>query len=186
VRVPQSALLLALVALSAMASGDAAAFSLFAIREPLYALVDGVLLAGEAVAHWDRTGTLTIRSTLDDTLQCTGTFQYTSLKAGVAKITCNDGASADLAFSALGPLSGWGQGPTIRGIVNFTFGLSPEAATPYLNLPKGKRIVLTAQGPKLQDSRCSRVNVREHDKNSVPSSMSCYAQTQLDTAQGWR
>jgi hypothetical protein len=152
VRAPQSALILALVALSAMAQSHAAGFSLFAVREPLYAMVDGVLLAGEAVGYWDRTGTMTVRSTLDDTLQCTGTFQYTSAKAGVAKITCNDGSSADLAFNALGALSGWGQGLTSKGLVTFTFGMSPEAAAPYLNLPKGKRIVLTVQGPKLQDT----------------------------------
>ncbi len=150
-RSPLSTPSLALAVLCAIASQEAAAFNLFAIREPVYATVDGVLLAGEAVGHWDRTGTLTVHSTVDDTLHCDGTFHYTSLKAGVAQITCTDGSAADLAFDALGAVSGRGQGATSRGLVSFTFGLSLQDATPYLNLPKGKRIVVTAQGPQLQD-----------------------------------
>jgi len=144
-------LLLAVTALLALPQGHAAGFSLFTIREPVLAVVDGVLLAGEALGHWDRTGTMTVHSTLDDTLNCTGTFRFTGLKTGTAQIICSDGSEVELNFEALGALSGWGQGQTSRGLVSFTFGLSPGAATPYLNLPKGKRIILTALGPKLQD-----------------------------------
>jgi hypothetical protein len=146
------ALVMALIASTAATPVSAAGFSLFTIREPVYAMIEGVLLAGEAVAHWDRTGTLTVHSTLDDSLQCGGNFQFTSAKAGRAQISCNDGSSAVLAFSALGVLSGWGRGETPRGLVKFTFGLSPAAAAPYLELPAGKRIVLTEQGPKLLDN----------------------------------
>jgi len=149
---PFATLGLSALALVALAPGDAAAFSLFSIREPVYAVVGDLLLAGEAVGHWDRTGTLRVHSTLDETLQCHGTFHYTALRKGVASITCTDGSALDLAFEGLGPVSGWGQGLTPRGPVRFTFGLSADAATPYLNLPQGKRIVETAQGPRLQDS----------------------------------
>jgi hypothetical protein len=131
--------------------GTAAAFNLFSIREPVYAMVGEVLLAGEAIGHWDRAGTLAVHSTQDDSLGCTGDFHFTGLKKGVAHIHCTDGSNVDLEFEGLGPLSGFGQGPTPRGTVSFTFGLTPDEAAPYLHLPAGKRIALTRQGPKLQD-----------------------------------
>lgn len=151
-RTPSSTAILTSLVLCLLTPGTVAAFSLFTVREPVYAMVGDVLLAGEAIGHWDRTGTLAIHSTLDESLRCTGRFHFTGLKKGVAHIACTDGSDLELDFDALGPLSGWGQGPTPRGLVRFTFGLSPEAATPYLDLPKGKHIVLTAQGPELQDS----------------------------------
>lgn len=150
-RTPSSATILASLALFLTVPRDAAAFNLFSIREPVYAMVGDLLLAGEAVGHWDRSGTLAVHSTLDESLHCTGTFHFTGFKKGVAHISCTDGSVMELDFAALGPLSGWGQGPTPRGVVRFTFGLSPEDATPYLEVPEGKRIVETTQGPKLQD-----------------------------------
>ena len=146
-----SPVLLTVTALLATPPGDAAGFSLFTIREPVFAVVDGMLLAGEALGHWDRTGTMSVHSTLDEALHCEGSFRFTGLKSGTAQIRCSDGSELDLNFEALGALSGWGQGLTSRGPVSFTFGLSAAEATPYLNLPKGKRIILTALGPKLQD-----------------------------------
>jgi hypothetical protein len=138
-----------LVLLAGLAPGTAAAFSLFSVREPVYAVVGSVLLVGEAIGHWDRAGTLAVHSTQDETLRCAGTFRYTGLKKGVAGIHCTDGSDVDLEFEGLGPLSGFGQGSTPRGTVWFTFGLAPEAAAPYLHLPAGKRIALTAQGAAL-------------------------------------
>lgn len=140
-----------LVLLSGLVPGTAAAFNLFSIREPVYAMVGDVLLAGEAIGHWDRAGTLAVHSTLDDSLRCTGKFHFTGLKGGVARIHCTDGSDVDLEFEGLGPLSGFGRGPTPRGTVRFTFGLSPEEAAPYLSLPPGKRIALTPQGVTLLD-----------------------------------
>ena len=151
-RTPSFAATLASITLLLLAPGTAGAFSLFSVREPVFAMVGDVLLAGEAVGHWDRSGTLAVHSTEDESLHCTGTFHFTGLKKGVAHISCSDGSELALDFDALGALSGWGQGPTPRGLVRFTFGLSPDAATPYLNIPEGKRIVMTTRGPKLQDS----------------------------------
>jgi len=140
-----------LLLLAGLVPGKAAAFSLFSVHEPVYAVVGNVLLAGEAIGHWDRAGTLAVHSTQDETLRCTGTFHYTGLKKGVASIHCTDGSDVDLEFEGLGPLSGFGQGPTPRGTVWFTFGLAPDAAAPYLHLPAGKRIAHTAQGVALLD-----------------------------------
>jgi hypothetical protein len=126
-------------------------FDLFTVHEPVFAMVAGVLFAGEAVGHWDRTGTVAVHSSLDATQACAGTFRYTGAKSGEVRLACSDGSDVALTFSALDLLSGWGQGPTARGPVRFTFGLSPEAAMPYLEVPAGKRIVVTEHGPTLQE-----------------------------------
>jgi hypothetical protein len=127
------------------------AFEPFTVREPVLAVVGEELLVGEAIGHLDRTGTLAVHSALDASLHCQGNFRFTSLKAGRASIHCSDGSNLELDFNALSPLSGWGQVQSAYGLVSFTFGLSPQLAAPYLNLPKGKRLVVTAQGPRLQD-----------------------------------
>ena len=142
-----------LMLLAAVVAGrTAAAFDLFSVKEPVYAVVNEVLLVGEAIGHWDRAGTITVHSTLDASLVCSGSFRFTHARRGVATIQCSDGSVGDLEFDALGVVSGHGSGTTSKGPVSFTFGLSPAEATPYLNLPKGKKILVTEDGPKLQDA----------------------------------
>jgi hypothetical protein len=151
VRLKLLAFLLTGVALLTSTQSDAAGSRLFSVRQPVYAVVSGVLFAGEAVGYWGRKGTVAVQSTLDDTQHCSGSFRFTGSRVGVATIDCSDGSNLEFAFDALGTFSGWGQGATPLGPARFTFGLSPEKATPYLDLPKGKRIVVSTQGPKLQD-----------------------------------
>ncbi len=118
---------------------------------PVLAVLYDDLFVGEAVGYMDRTGTIDIHSVTDSKTRCVGSFRYTGSKTGEAKVRCNDGAEAILAFNGLSMLSGYGVGKTTRGPASFTFGLTPEQASEYLTLPKGKRLIKDATGPRLKD-----------------------------------
>lgn len=147
-RVPMPRRLLLLLALL---PGTAPALDFFLIREPVYALVGTELFTGEGRARVDRSGVLAVRSTLDPMLHCVGRFAFTSRSAGEAELHCSDGVAARLAFESLGLTSGHGRGTTPRGPASFTFGLSPEKAAPWLDIPPGKRMVKSATGVRLED-----------------------------------
>lgn len=98
----------------------------------------------------DRTGTIDIASVVDPNLKCVGQFRYTGSKTGVATVRCNDGGVVELSFNELSLLSGYGYGTTSRGSASFTFGLTPEQASKYLTLPKGKQLIKREKGPVLE------------------------------------
>ena len=118
---------------------------------PVLAVLSDDLFTGEAVGYMDRTGTIDIASVVDPSRKCVGQFRYTGAKTGVATGRCNDGAEAELSFNGLTMLSGYGYGKTSRGPASFTFGLTPEQASKYLTLPKGKQLIKRDTGPLLSD-----------------------------------
>ena len=79
---------------------------------------------------------------------CTGTYHYANKDLGVynrkievissggmAAIRCNDGTTASMSFHSLSRTSGWGVGKTSNGQkVAFTYGLSEDEASMYLNI----------------------------------------------------
>lgn len=147
---PKQALLTTLGVLWASAWATAApAFELFVAKEPVYAVVDGELFTGEARARLDRSGKLAVRSTRDPSRHCEGQFRFTASDRGEAALQCSDGSDFRLLFQAMGLASGHGEGPTPHGTVRFTFGLSPEKATPHLGLPAGARLVKAEGGVRL-------------------------------------
>jgi hypothetical protein len=146
-----AALAVGTLALAALRPGVALAFDFFVAHEPVYALVGEELFVGEARARIDRSGKLAVRSTLEGSMHCEGTFRFTHSDAGEVSLQCSDGTKVELNFDAIGIASGHGRGLTPRGPVRFAFGLSPEKASPYLELPKGKRLVRTAAGLRIQE-----------------------------------
>ena len=133
------------------ANESGARMGLTSATSPVLAILSDDLFTGEAVGYMDRTGTIDITSVVDPSLKCVGQFHYTGSNTGVATVRCNDGAIADLSFNALGMLSGYGYGRTSRGPASFTFGLTPEQASKYLTLPKGKRLIKNEKGPRLEN-----------------------------------
>src|SRR6266550_784554 len=108
------------------ANAEEVRMALFTVTLPVIAILNDNLFIGEAIAHIDRTGTIALRSVVDPKDRCVGSFRFTSLKAGLADMRCDDGVEAQLSFNALGVFSGYGYGRTLRGPASFTFGLNPE------------------------------------------------------------
>ena len=128
------------------ARGAEVHMGLFSVRIRVIAILHDDLFVGEAIGHFDRTGTIELRSVMDPSVKCVGRFRYTSLKTGVADMKCDDKAEASLLFNALGVFSGYGAGSTPEGPASFTFGLEPVEAAKYLMIPNGKRLVERPDG----------------------------------------
>jgi hypothetical protein len=126
---------------------------LFTVTLRVIAILNDNLYMGEAVAHIDRTGTITLRSVVDPKDRCVGSFRFKSLKTGLADMRCDDGVEAQLSFNALSVFSGYGYGSTLRGPASFTFGLSPEEAAVHLTVPQGKKLVQRTEGLRLESIR---------------------------------
>ncbi len=145
------------IALAASIGGETNAeevrMGLFTVTLPVIAIVDDRLYVGEAVAHIDRTGTIAVRAAVDPKDSCAGSFRFTSLKTGLADMRCDDGAEAQLSFTALGVFSGYGYGSTLRGQASFTFGLDPDEAAAHLMVPQGQKLVKGGEGLRLESIR---------------------------------
>lgn len=128
------------------ANTSGASMGLFSASAPVLAILSDDLFVGTAVGYMDRTGTIDIVSALDPNLRCVGNFRYTGSKVGDGKMSCSDGHEAKFQFNGLTMLSGYGYGQTSRGGVSFTFGLTPDEATAYLRIPKGKQLKKDEQG----------------------------------------
>ncbi len=126
---------------------------LFSVKIRVIAILHDELFVGEAVGHFDRTGTIELLSVTDPSVKCAGRFRYTGLKTGVADMKCDDGPEAKLLFNGLGVFSGYGAGSTPEGPASFTFGLDPKEAAKYLKLPKGKRLVERLEGLRLDEAQ---------------------------------
>lgn len=132
--------------LGGCANESGARMGLFSATSPVIAILADDLFLGEATGYMDRSGTIQIKSSVNENLHCIGEFRYTGTKTGIARVRCNDGAEAVLDFTGLSALSGYGFGKSSRGPASFTFGLTPEQATQYLKLPQGKRLTPSSSG----------------------------------------
>lgn len=148
-----SAMILVIASLGGCANESGARMGLFSATAPVIAVLADDLFLGEAVGYMDRTGTIQIKSQVNEDIRCIGEFRYTGAKTGIARVRCTDGAEATLDFTGLSALSGYGFGKSSRGPASFTFGLTPEQASQYLKLPKGKKLVPSdTKGTKLTDA----------------------------------
>jgi hypothetical protein len=141
-----STFIAATLLLSGCANESGARMGLLSATSPVIAILADDLFLGEATGYMDRTGTIQIRSSVNEDIRCVGEFRYTGAKTGIAKVRCNDGAEAALDFTGLSTLSGYGFGKSSRGPASFTFGLTPEQASQYLKLPRGKKLIPSASG----------------------------------------
>jgi hypothetical protein len=132
---------------------EEAPMGLFSVKLTVIAILHGDLFVGEAIASVNRKGTIDLRSVRDANSKCSGSFQFTDAKTGVADMRCNDGSAARLSFSALSTFSGYGSGSTPNGPASFTFGLRPEVAALHLILPPGKKLVEGSEGLRLESAK---------------------------------
>lgn len=141
-----STVVAAALLISGCANESGARMGLFSATSPVIAILADDLFLGEATGYMDRTGTIQIKSSVNDDVHCIGEFRYTGTKTGIARVRCNDGAEAALDFTGLSALSGYGFGTSTRGPASFTFGLTPEQASQYLKLPQGKKLTPSPSG----------------------------------------
>jgi hypothetical protein len=125
---------------------------IFSAEADVLGIMQDDLFVGQAVGYLDRTGTIELVSTVDQSIRCVGEFRYTGSKTGKGQITCNDGNIADFQFNSLTSLSGYGYGTSSRGGFSFTYGLSPDDASKYLRLPSGKKMERTGKGMRLTEA----------------------------------
>jgi hypothetical protein len=144
-----NSMLLVTALLAGCANESGARMGLFSATAPVIAILADDLFLGEAVGYMDRTGTIQIKSSVNEDIRCIGEFRYTGAKTGIARVRCTDGAQASLDFTGLSALSGYGFGTSSRGPASFTFGLTPEQASQYLKLPKGKRLTPSPSGKSM-------------------------------------
>ena len=106
---------------------------------PVLAVMADDFFTGEAIGYMDQSGVFTLKSGINDNT-CQGSFHYTGYSGGIGKVLCMDGAEASFDFTSLSMLSGFGLGKSSRGMFSFTYGLTPEQASQYLKIPKGKKL----------------------------------------------
>ncbi|BDT67903.1 hypothetical protein os1_20810 [Comamonadaceae bacterium OS-1] len=110
---------------------------------PAYAVVNGVLLEGQATIFYDRSGG-TLRLAASQPSQpsqtCVGDLRYTATAAGNLALHCDGGVHLRMAFTATDALRGFGTGTTQQGPAAFTWGMGPADALAYLPLPAGQRV----------------------------------------------
>ena len=127
---------------------NAAGAGLFSSTGPVIAILAGSLFLGEAVGHFDGSGTIRIQSRVKPDVTCRGRFTSSAALGGLGQMRCSDGATATFYFQRLSVYSGYGGGNFSRGSMSFAYGLTAEEAGPYLKLPAGKR--LTHNGTELE------------------------------------
>jgi hypothetical protein len=121
-------------------AAPASASPLSATRDVI-AILAGELFVGEAEGHLDGSGTLVIHAQLNPALTCRGEFTSRDKTGGAGQLRCSDGAIATFNFARLSVFRGSGAGAHSRGPMSFSYGMDPEQASPYLNLPEGKRLI---------------------------------------------
>jgi len=119
----------------------------FSATRDVIAIMAGDLFVGEAEGHIDGTGTLVIHSQRNPALTCRGRFGSTGKTGGAGQLECSDGATANFSFAHLDVFRGHGTGDHSRGQMSFAYGMAHEEASPFLNIPEGKR--LTRNGAEL-------------------------------------
>lgn len=93
---------------------------------------DPTLYRGTSTGYADMTGTIEMATT-DGGNRCTGNFEYETMQYGYGSLTCSDGKSARIRFTALGMTAGYGTGVTSEGeVVRFVYGMKDAEAAYYL------------------------------------------------------
>jgi hypothetical protein len=126
---------------------------IFSSRVPAIALVNGQLLQGEVQLMPDRTGSATLAarakplgaSSGADSARitsCVGQLRYTSSVAGAIDLRCNTGVAVELVFTMLGSTRGYAYSQALGAPVSMTYGLTPDEARAYLQLPSGRALVV--------------------------------------------
>ena len=96
-------------------------------------------MLGEATGHLGGSGTITLHSSATGARTCDGEFSYGGTQGDSGQLRCSDGTSAAFRFQRLTARRGYGTGSD-GSALSFTYGLSAEESTAYLDLPPGKAL----------------------------------------------
>ena len=114
-----------------------ARMGLFTAKSPVAVTIKGDIFVGWAIGDITGSGTVDIQSAIDPSNTCIGEFRYTSTWSLVGKgtLTCKDGSQGTFNFKGLTNLKGYGYGTSNRGPVTFTYGMTAQEASSYLQKP---------------------------------------------------
>lgn len=148
--------------LAGYAGWDLTAYAGFlSVTSPVIVILAGDLFLGEAERSIDGSGRIKIQSRTIPDLTCHSEFPRGAKADDIRSMHCSDGVTASYRFKRLGPTSGYGTGNSSRGPMSFTYGLTANAAAPYLKLPAGK--ILHSVGLEL-----TLVNLKQETPSDVP------------------
>jgi hypothetical protein len=99
------------------------------------AVVDGRVLRGQASFTKEREATVALQSSTGPSLTCLGPLRYSASITGWVDLSCSNGQAVRVNFRSLSPLSGTGRGLLGSSEFALTYGLEPEQAAAFLELP---------------------------------------------------
>jgi hypothetical protein len=110
---------------------------LFTAKSPVAVTIKGDRFIGWAVGDFTGSGTIDIQSVVDPSTTCVGEFRYISTwtKTGKGTVSCNDGSQGQFNFKGLTNLKGFGYGTSNRGPLTFTYGMTAQEGSKYLQKP---------------------------------------------------
>lgn len=133
----------AVFALAGCAWVDQATLKLTSTHVKAFVVVDATVLEGKVTLYPDRTGLLQADSVADSKvhMSCSGQMHYTSSKAGLLRLSCNNGTIADLNYQALDYTRGYGRIRDPDRVVSVTFGMDARESQGWLWAPTGQHVV---------------------------------------------
>ena len=99
------------------------------------AVVDGRILRGQASFTKEREANVVLQSSAGSSLTCFGPLRFSSSTNGWIDFSCSNGLAVKVNFRSLSPLSGMGRGLLGSSEFVLTYGLAPEQAAAYLEVP---------------------------------------------------
>jgi hypothetical protein len=111
------------------------------------AVVDGRVLRGQASFTKEREATVTLQSSTGPGLTCFGPLRFSASTNGWIDFSCSNGQAVRVNFRSLSPLSGTGRGLLGSSEFALTYGLEPEQAAAFLELPVERLLELPAATP---------------------------------------
>jgi len=123
--------------LQGCANESGAKMGLFTAKSPVAVTIKGDVFVGWAIGDLSGSGTVDIQSAVNPDNTCIGEFRYTSTWSLVGKgtLSCKDGSQGQFNFKGLTNLKGYGYGTSNRGPVTFTYGMTAQEASKYLQKP---------------------------------------------------
>ena len=157
-------IIIVLLYCSSCTNRSGATMGLFTAKSPVAATISGDIFVGWAIGDFTGSGTISITSAIDNNNTCVGEFRYTSTwtLTGEGSISCKDGSMAVFNFKGLDNLRGYGYGNSSRGPVTFTYGMTADEASKYLQKPFPEVEDAIENRDKDEDDKSANL------KNSIP------------------
>ena len=99
------------------------------------AAVGARVLLGQVSFTREREASVTLQSNAGPSLTCFGPLRCNASTAGWIDLACSNGQAVRVSFQSLSALSGTGRGLLGGSEFSLTFGLEPEQAAAFLEVP---------------------------------------------------